>query len=463
VALAVIGVAQLVAVLDGTIVTIALPRAQAALSISDADRQWAVTGYALGFGGLLLLGGRVADYWGRRRTFLAGLAGFAVASGVAGAAQSGAMLVAGRAVQGGFAALLMPASLALLQVTFVGVRERARAFAVYGAAAAGGSALGLLLGGVLTEYLSWRWCLFVNVPIALVAMAAGAVVLTESRSGGRARYDVPGAVSACGGMALIVYAVAGAGVAGWGSAAVRGAGVGGVVLMAGFVWCEARVRRPLLPLRILAGRDRAGAYLGSTLAVGAFMGASLLTSYYVQQVLGYSPARAGVAALPLTVAVAVAAVLVPRAMLRTGPRWIVAAGCVLCTAGLLLLVPIGADTSYLPDLLVPLLLLGGGFGMVIIPCGSTALFGVDSGDAGAAGAAITAVQQFGGSVGLAVVNMVSTAAAAGVRPGGSVAAHLAGSSAGFAAAAGLTGVAAVLAVVLIRVRPADLATVPATP
>ncbi|WP_328526706.1 MFS transporter [Kribbella sp. NBC_00359] len=266
-ALAVIAIAQLMVVLDGTVVTIALPSAQRDLGISDADRQWVVTAYTVAFGGLLLLGGRIADYTGRKRGFLIGLLGFAAASALGGAAQNGATLFGARALQGAFAALLAPAALSLITVTFTEVKERSRAFAVYGAISGGGAAIGLILGGVLTEYASWRWCLLINVPIAIVAFIAGSILVTESKSGGGSSYDVPGAVLGTAGLVTLVYGftqAAKTGV-GWLSVEVISYLVGAVILLIAFVLVELRTASPLLPMRVVLDRNRGGSYLASLL------------------------------------------------------------------------------------------------------------------------------------------------------------------------------------------------------
>ncbi|MEY2432506.1 MAG: hypothetical protein QOC92_2231, partial [Acidimicrobiaceae bacterium] len=283
-ALAVIALAQLMVVLDGTVVTIALPSAQRALHLSNADRQWAITAYTLAFGGLLLLGGRVSDYVGRKRTFLIGLLGFAAASALGGAAQNGATLFGARAIQGLFAALLAPAALSLLSVTFTGAKERSRAFAVYGAISGGGAAIGLILGGALTEYASWRWCLLINVPIAILAMVAGTILLTESKSGGKSSYDLPGAILGTAGLVALVYGfdeAAKTGV-GWLSVATISYLGGALILLAAFVLVELRSAKPMLPMRIVLDRNRGGSYLASLLLFAGLFAMFLFLSYYFQ-------------------------------------------------------------------------------------------------------------------------------------------------------------------------------------
>ncbi|NUO55355.1 MAG: MFS transporter, partial [Hamadaea sp.] len=294
-------------VLDATIVNIALPQAQADLGISDPDRQWVVTAYTLTFGGFLLLGGRIADYWGRKRTFITGAVGFALASGLGGLAQHGATLFAARALQGVFGALLAPASLALLTVLFTEVHERSKAFAVYGAISAGGAAVGLLLGGVLTEYADWRWCLLVNIPIALLAMLAALAVVPESRAHGNTTFDVPGAIVVTLGLASVVYGFTKAATDGWDAPVTLGFLIGGLLLVGVFVFLQMRVRNPLLPLRILLDRNRGGAYLGSLFVGAGLFGSFLFMTFYFQRTLGYSPMKAGLAALPVSAGVFVAA------------------------------------------------------------------------------------------------------------------------------------------------------------
>ena len=306
-ALAVIAIAQLMVVLDGTVVTIALPSAQRDLGISDADRQWVITAYTLAFGGLLLLGGRIADYIGRKRSFLIGLLGFAAASALGGAAQNGATLFGARALQGAFAALLAPAALSLITVTFTEVKERSRAFAVYGAISGGGAAIGLILGGALTEYASWRWCLLINVPIAIVAFIAGTILVTESKSGGGSSYDIPGAVLGTAGLVALVYGftqAAKTGV-GWLSVEAISCLVGAVILLVAFVLVELRTASPLLPMRVVLDRNRGGSYLASLLVFAGLFAMFLFLSYYFQYNLGYSALKSGIAFLPFSAGIIV--------------------------------------------------------------------------------------------------------------------------------------------------------------
>ena len=412
--LAVIAISQLMVVLDATIVNIALPSAQRALEITDADRQWVVTAYTLAFGGLLLLGGRIADYWGRKRTFLVGAVGFAAASALGGFAQNGAMLFGARALQGVFGALLAPASLALLTVLFTEARERAKAFAVYGAIAGGGSAVGLLLGGVLTEYANWRWCLLVNIPIAILALALAIPLVPESKAHGDTTYDVPGAVLVTLGLAALVYGFTEAAKPdeGWDSATTLSFIVGGLVLIAAFVLVERRTKNPLLPLRIVLDRNRGGAYLTSMLVGAGLFGAFLFLTLYLQNVLAYTPLEAGFASLPVTVGVLISAALASNLLPRIGPKILMIVGPILAAAGMFLLRFIDIDTSFWAHLMPAQVLLGLGLGFTFVPLSSLALVGVPEHDAGAASAALNATQQVGGSLGTALLNTLATSAIA---------------------------------------------------
>ncbi|GLY90085.1 MFS transporter [Actinoallomurus iriomotensis] len=461
VALVFICLAQLMIVLDATIVNIALPSAQHDLGVSDGDRQWIITAYTLAFGGLLLLGGRIADYAGRRRVFLVGLFGFAGASALGGAAPGFGVLLAARACQGAFGALLAPTALSLLAVTFTRPGERARAFGVFGAIAAGGGAIGLILGGLLTEYLDWRWCLYVNVPIAVLS-AFGWYVLPADRGSGRARLDVPGAVLAVGGLVSVVYGCSRAESDGWGSASVVGLLAGGVALLAVFAVVESRVARPLLPMRVVWDRTRGGAYLGVAVAMIAMFGTLLLLTYHLQVVRGYSPVRTGVAFLPLTAAVLVSAGGVASRLLpRVPPRVLMAPGLLLAAAGLAWLVRLDVTTSYASRVLPAQLLVGLGMGLVMAPAMNYATHEVAARDSGVASAAANTAQQVGGSIGVALLNTIATSATSGyLRAHGHdprlLRAGLAhGFTRGFLSAAVILAVAAVVLAVLMNTpRPA---------
>ncbi|HLY33381.1 MAG TPA: DHA2 family efflux MFS transporter permease subunit [Jatrophihabitantaceae bacterium] len=407
-ALVVIAIAQLMVALDATIVNIALPSAQHALGFRDTDRTWVVTAYTLSFAGLLLLGGRVADGIGRRRTFLVGLVGFASASALAGAAPSFGVLVTGRALQGGFAAMLAPAALSLIAVTFPEPRERGKAFGVYGAVASSGAATGLLLGGALTQYLNWRWCLYVNVVVALGALVAGRAVLPRTRPDGRVRVDVLSGVLATGALAALVFGCSRAVVSGWTSAPVVAALSVGAVGIVAFVLWQTRSSAPLLPLHIVRDRARAGAYLSVAAAVVGSFGTFLMLTYDFQVVLRYSPLRAGLAFLPLTAAVSVSSFTVASRLLpRLAPRAMIVPGLLIAASGLLLLSRMHPTSSFVAVMLPAQVLLGLGMGAVFTPAITVATSGVDMRFAGVAAAMANTAMQIGGSIGTAVLNTIA--------------------------------------------------------
>ncbi|GAB2847157.1 MFS transporter [Actinoallomurus bryophytorum] len=418
VALLFICLAQLMIVLDATIVNIALPSAQRDLGVSDVDRQWVITAYTLAFGGLLLLGGRIADYTGRRRTFLIGLLGFAGASALGGAAPGFGVLLAARACQGAFGALLAPSALSLLSVIFARPADRAKAFGVFGAIAAGGGSIGLVLGGLLTEYLDWRWCLYVNVPIAVICVLGWYFLPRDHHDGTRARFDVPGVLLAGLGLVAIVYGCSRAESDGWASVPVAGLLIAGVVLLAAFVVVESRVARPLLPLRVVLNRTRGGAYLAVAVAIIAMFGMLLLLTYDLQVVKGYSPVRTGIAFLPLTGAVLVSAGgIASRLLPRVPPRVLMAPGLLVAAGGLAWLSRLDATTSYASGVLPGQLLVGLGMGLVMAPALNYATHEVNASDAGVASAMANTAQQVGGSIGVALLNTVATSATAGYLAG----------------------------------------------
>ncbi|AKH83866.1 Puromycin resistance protein pur8 [Streptomyces sp. CNQ-509] len=411
VALAFIGLAQLMIVLDVTIVNIALPSAQADLEISDGDRPWVITAYTLAFGGLLLLGGRIADYTGRRRAFLTGLVGFAAASAIGGAAPNFAALLGARAAQGAFAALLAPAALSLLTTSFTEQRERARAFGIFGAIAAGGGAIGLVTGGALTEYLDWRWCLYVNVPIAVAAAAGWWVLPADSRPEARRKIDVPGAVLAVTGLVAVVYGCSEAESEGWTSTTVMALLFLGAALLTGFVLHERSVAAPLLPLRILLSRTRGSAFLGIALATVGMFAMFLFLTYYMQVVMGYSALKTGVAFLPLTAGVlAGAGGLATRLLPKVPPRALIVPGLLFAAAGAGWLATLDIDTSYAAGVLPAELIMGFGMGMVMAPAINYATHGVREEEAGVASATVSTSQQIGGSIGTALLNTVAASA-----------------------------------------------------
>ncbi|MFI0939351.1 MFS transporter [Streptomyces sp. NPDC021020] len=458
-ALAVIALATLIVVLDATIVNVALPHAQSDLDISDANRQWVLTAYTLPFGGLLLLGGRIADFNGRRRALLVGLVGFAAASALGGAAVDQGMLYTARALQGVFAALLAPAALSLLNVTFTDPRERATAFGVYGGVLGGGSAVGLLAGGLLTNYLDWRWCLYVNVPIAAAAFIGALPLIKESRASGQTRYDVPGAVLVSIGLALAVYGFAEAADDGWGSGKSYGALIGGAVLVAVFAATQARGRHPLLPPRVVADRNRTGAFLGSLLIFMAMMGMFLFMTYYLQGVLGYSALKTGVAILPLTLVIMVGSGVVTGLMRVVPPRLIISASFLICAVALVWFSRIEVDSSFAGHVLGPECVVGLGMAGILVPTANLALLGVGGQDAGVASGLVNAAQQVGGSIGVALLNTVAADATSryitahhGSGPVGEVMAKGAvhGYSIGFLVSAAIFAVGALASAVLIH-------------
>ena len=411
--LAFVSLAQLMVALDATIVSIALPSAQAALHTSDADRAWVITAYTLSFGGLLLLGGRFADFFGRKRTFLAGLVGFALASALGGSAPNFAVLVGARALQGAFGALLAPTALSLLAITFREPKERAKAFAVYGAIAGSGAAAGMLLGGVLTQYLSWRWCLYVNIPIAVVAGIGGWLVLRDPPMTAKSRLDVLGVMLAAAGLVALVYACTLAASQGWRSTEVATLIAASVALLALFVAWETRTANPLLPLHIVLDRNRGGAYLTVALTIAGMLGAFLFLTYYLQVVLRYTPLQAGIAFFPITLASQVGSWLIAaRLMPRLPARYLMAPGALVAAAGMGLLTQLQADSSYLALVLPAELLLGIGTSCVMVPAFSIGTLGIDRREAGVAAATVNTFQQIGGSLGVAVLNTIAASATA---------------------------------------------------
>ncbi|MBQ0829409.1 MFS transporter [Streptomyces tagetis] len=411
-ALVFIALAQLMVVLDATIVNIALPSAQQDLGISDGNRQWVVTAYALAFGGLLLFGGRVADLWGRRRAFLAGLAGFAAASALGGAATNEMMMFGARALQGVFGALLAPAALSLLAVMFTDAKERAKAFGIYGAIAGGGGAVGLILGGFLTEYLDWRWTFYVNIPFAIVAAIGAYLVVHEPRGGrNRSPLDIPGVVLSTLGLVALVYGFTRAESEGWGDPVTVGMFVGAAVLLLAFVAVESRVKAPLLPLRVITQRSRAGIYLSLGLAVIGMFGLFLFLTYYLQVVKGYTPVRTGFAFLPMVAGMITGSTQIgARLMTRVAPRLLMGPGFLVAALAMLLLTRMEIDSSYTSVLLPAMLLLGLGMGTAFMPAMSLATQGVEPRDAGVASAMVNTSQQVGGAIGTALLNTIAASA-----------------------------------------------------
>ncbi|WP_338118315.1 MFS transporter [Streptomyces coryli] len=410
-----VSAAQLLVVLDGTIVNIALPSAQRALEMSDASRQWAITAYALAFGGLLLIGGRVSSALGHRRTFIIGLLGFAAASALGGAAISPEMLFGARALQGVFAAALAPAGLSLLTITFTEPRERGRAFGVFAAVGAAGSAIGLIAGGLLTEYVGWRWCLYINVPLALLAVLGAALVARDRPGRKTKRLDAPGALLSTAGFVAVVYAFNEAASFGWGSGKVLALLAAGALLLAVFVTMELRTPHPLLPMRILLHRARGGAFLAITLMFVAMFGFYLFMSYYTQTILGYSPVEAGLTLIINALATLLASTLIAgRLHGRASPAVLILPGLLAAAAGIFLLTRLTPQTTEVFGLyLLPALLLTGlGLGLVMPPTASLATADIDRQDIGAASAAYNAGQQLGAALGTALFNTLAATAAA---------------------------------------------------
>jgi len=407
--LVIIALAQLMVVLDATIVNIALPSAQRDLGMSDGNRQWVITAYTLAFGGLLLLGGRIADLVGRKRTFIIGLIGFAGASALGGAATTSGMLFGARALQGVFAAVLAPSALSLLTTTFTDPKERGKAFGIYGALAGSGSAIGFIAGGLLTEYLNWRWCLYVNIPIAIIAVF-GAVALLHDRPGhSGARLDVPGVLLGCGGLVAIVYGFSEAEPRGWTDSLVLGLFAAGVVLLTTFVWWQTRAPSPLLPLHIVKDRNRAGCFLTMGLATIGMFGMFLFMTYYLQVILDYSPVKTGLAFLPLTVAIIIGSTQISaRLMHHVPPRTLMVPGAILAAAGMSFFTRLTVNSDYTTELLPGLLLMGLGMGLIFMPVFATATAGVAPQDSGVTSATVNTAQQVGGSIGTALLNTIAT-------------------------------------------------------
>jgi EmrB/QacA subfamily drug resistance transporter len=488
-ALLVIATAQLMVVLDAAIVNVALPHIQRALGFSGNGLEWVVTAYAVTFGGLLLLGGRSGDLLGRRKIFIAGLLLFSAASLLGGFATSQAWLLTARAVQGVGGAMVAPTALALIATTFPEGAPRNRALGVYAAMSGGGAAVGLVLGGLLTSYLSWRWTLFVNVPIGILVAALAPYVLSES-SRQRGRFDLPGAITGTGGVALLVYGLSNAttgqnGVSHWGDTKVIVSLVAAAVLLVTFALIEWRSRHALMPLRVLADRNRSGAYLTMLALATAMFGIFFFLTIFLQNVLGYSPVKAGLAALPFAAVIVVMSGIVSQVVARIGARPLMLAGGAITAGGMYWFSHISVHSTYLSNLLGPMLVTSAGLGLLFVPISLIALTRVRGEDSGVASSLLNTGQQVGGAIGLAALGTVTwgavsnsvkhqvsqaaaAAAAAGhplpaTKPGGSVPAGIlhqalaTGISRGFLVAAGIAAVALLITVAMIRVRREDLA------
>jgi len=411
-ALFVIAIAQLMVVLDSSIVNIAIPSAKIDLGITDANQSWVITSYTLAFGSLLLLGGRISDFIGRKKSFIIGLLGFAGASALGGLAQSQEILFASRALQGAFGALLTPAALSLINVTFTIPKERARAFGVYGAISGGGAAIGLILGGALTEFASWRWCLWVNVPIAIIAVLFAFPFVHESKAGGEHSYDLPGTVTATLGLLSLVYGFTKAAQDGWATTSTLNFfGIAGILLVAFFL-IQKNVKNPLLPLRIITERNRGGSYLGSMMVGAGLFSMFLFLGLYLQVILGYSPLKTGFAFLPFSIGIILFAGVASQLLPRVGPKPLIIWGLIQSTAGLYLLTFITPETAYVTHVLPSLVIMSTGMALVFIPISTTALHGIGGRDSGVASAALNTSQQIGGSLGTALLNTIAATSAA---------------------------------------------------
>jgi EmrB/QacA subfamily drug resistance transporter len=416
--LALIGMAQLMVVLDITIVNIALPSAQEDLGFSNDSRQWIVTAYALAFGSLLLLGGRIGDIFGRKWTFIGGLLGFSIASAIGGAANSFEVLVAARALQGVFGALLAPSALGLLSTTFRDSSERAKAFGIFGAIAGGGSAVGLLLGGILTEWLSWRWCLYVNLLIAVPTAIGAFIYLVNRAAENRPSLDLPGTLTASLGLFALVFGFSNSETHSWTAPLTIISLALAVVLLSSFVFIESRVKDPLLPLRVVSDRTRAGSYLAIGISGIALFAVFLFLTYFLQQTKGFTPIQSGLAFLPMTVAIVVTAASVNiRFLGKVGPRPLLVLGMCLGAVSLVWLAQITPTSSYVGHVLPALIVLGIGMGNIFAPALASATYGVEPRDTGVASAMVNTMQQVGGSIGTALLSSIFASSVASYAKG----------------------------------------------
>jgi len=463
-ALAVIGVGQLMIVLDATIVNVALPSMQTDLGFSDSARQWVVTAYTLMFGGLLLLGGRIADTVGRKRMVLIGATGFAIASAVGGAAANPAMMLGARGAQGVFGAMLAPALISTLTVTFTEPDERAKAFGIFAALAGSGAALGLVLGGLLTNYLNWRWALYVNILFAAVVVIGGARFLRESTGRHRRGFDISGAVLGTLGLLALVFGFAEAQTHGWAASSTLISLAVSAGSLTAFVFVERVKASPLLPLRVVTDRNRAGSYLSVLTIYLCLFGLMFYLTFYLQNVLAFSPVKAGCAFLPITAAIMVAAQLAARLVAHIQPRLLLVPGLLLVAVGLLYMTQLQVASGYGWGVVPGMILVGLGMGLAFMAGMSTATLGVDPVDAGVAGAMVNTSQQIGGSIGTALLNTVAARAAASyaiAHPGLSnlqVAAVVHGGHAAVAVAALVAVSAAMIVAVAVNARPRRFST-----
>jgi EmrB/QacA subfamily drug resistance transporter len=406
----VVAISQLMLVLDGSIMNIAIPRAQADLMISDANRQWIITAYTLAFGSLLLFGGRIGDYVGRKKIFIVGLLGFAAASALGGIAANQEMLYASRALQGVFGALLAPAALAIISETFTVPAERAKAFGVFGAISGGGAAIGLIAGGALTEFFSWRWCLGVNTPIAIIAAILAFKFVHESKADGDKTYDVPGVVTATAGLFSLTYGFNEAATKGWSATSTLSFLALSILLLISFVIIETKVANPMMPLRVVTERNRGGSYLGSLIVGAGLFSMFLFLGLYLQNILGFSPLKSGFAFLPFTAGIIFGAGIASQLLPKFGPKPLMVPGLVSASIGLLLLTRITPETSYATHVVPSLLIMSFGMALVFIPLTSTSLHGISGRDTGVASAMVNTSQQIGGSLGTALLSTIAVTA-----------------------------------------------------
>ena len=459
-ALAIMLSAQLMIILDATVVNIALPHIQTSLRFSPTSLSWVMNSYTLTFGGLLLLGGRAGDILGRRRVFLTGIGLFTLASLAGGLSTSAGMLLAARAVQGAGGALAAPAVLALIVSGFPEGRERTRALGIYMGVITGGSSLGLVLGGVITEWLSWRWVLFINVPIGIAVLAIAPLFVAETpRQTGR--FDLAGAVTSTAGVALLVYGFVRAAASGWGDHLTLAAFGAAAVLLAGFLAIESRARQPITPLRLFADASRSGSFIARLLLLAGMFGVFFFLTQFLQRVMGFSPLRAGVAFLPLTAALFVMSRTAPRLMPRIGAKPLMVTGMLPAIVSLAWLSRVSPATDYWSGVFGPMMLLGIGMGLVFVPLTTASLAGVAPADSGAASSMVNVMQQVGGALGLAVLVAVfgtaSRNAAGHPLPGLTAAAQVQhvlahGMAAAFGLAAIFNAASLLVIVALIRTR-----------
>lgn len=417
----VVAISQLMLVLDGSIMNIAIPRAQADLMISDANRQWIITAYTLAFGSLLLFGGRIGDYVGRKKIFIIGLLGFAGASALGGIAANQEMLYSSRALQGVFGALLAPAALAIISETFTVPAERAKAFGVFGAISGGGAAIGLIAGGALTEFFSWRWCLGVNTPIAIIAAILAFKFVHESKADGDKTYDVPGVVTATAGLFSLTYGFNEAATKGWSATSTLSFLAISILLLISFVAIESKVANPMMPLRVVTERNRGGSYLGSLIVGAGLFSMFLFLGLYLQNILGFSPLKSGFAFLPFTAGIIFGAGIASQLLPKFGPKPLMVPGLISASIGLLLLTRITPETAYATHVVPSLLIMSFGMALVFIPLTSTSLHGISGRDTGVASAMVNTSQQIGGSLGTALLSTIAVTASSNYEKANSVA------------------------------------------